>query len=176
MSLLRALLAFALCAGMVSPSTGSAATRYRSATTDSTGSVTITTVEGRIHVVPPSKGQVEVDDIAVAPSGGAVGWLAYYPNAATSYPIPLELVVYVEGKVRRFRGIELPIWQWQFRSGGHQVAFRQETVHGGMGVHFECRDLRNGRLVAEFTPEVDREGRPLPGEVPAWARELNAGR
>ena len=153
-----------------------AATPYRSASTDSTGRVAIVTTAGRTLSIPPAKEQVGVDEIVLAPGGSAVGWLALYPNAATSYPIPLELLVYADGKLHRFRGNELPIWKWRFVNGGEQVAFEQETVHGGLGVHYERRRVRDGRLVAQFTPETDHDGRRVSEDGPAWTRELDLDR
>ena len=37
-------------------------------------------------------------------------------------------------------------------AGGKQVAFEQETVHGGMGIHYELRDVATGNLIAAFDP------------------------
>jgi hypothetical protein len=149
---------------------------YRSASADSAGRVEIVTAAGRTVSIPPGKEQAGVDAIAVAPSGKAVGWLALYPNPATSYPIPLELIVYADGTLRRFRGNELPVWRWHFLDHGAEVAFEQETVHGGMGVHYERRRVRDGRLMAQFTPEVDNDGRLLTDDGPAWTRHLDQDR
>jgi hypothetical protein len=150
-----------------------AAGGYRSASADSTGRVEIVTTTGRTILIPPAKEQVGADDITLAPDGRAVGWTAMYPNVATSYPIPLELLVYADGKLHRFRGNELPIWRWRFSGDGTEVAFEQETVHGGIGVHYERRRVRDGRLVAQFTPEADGYGRRISAEGPAWTRDLD---
>jgi hypothetical protein len=155
---------------------GCTAPRYRSAMPDAQGGIKIETSTGRTVVISRSEGEVEADQVRVAPGGYAVGWLALYPNNATSYPIPLELVVYADGAARRFRGIDLPIWDWQFQSEGRRVAFRQETVHGGIGVHYELHELPDGKLLAEFTPGVDSLGRSLEGGVPDWAHELASKR
>jgi hypothetical protein len=155
---------------------GRSLTHYRSASADSTGRVEIVTATGRTISIPPAKDQVGVDEIVLAPDGRAVGWVSMYPNAATSYPIPLELLVYAGGKLHRFRGNDLPIWKWRFVDGGDQVAFEQETVHGGMGVHYERRRIRDGRLMDQFTPETDRDGRRISEEGPAWTRELDLER
>ena len=164
------------CLALAAPvlaATARSATLYRSASADSTGRMEIVTVTGRIFSIPPAKDQVGVDEIVLAPSGSAVGWVAMYPNAVTSYPIPLELLVHADGKLHRFRGNELPIWKWRFVNGGEQVAFEQETVHGGLGVHYERRRVRDGRLVVQFTPETDRDGRRISEDGPAWTRDLD---
>src|SRR5262249_21090826 len=75
--------------------------------------------------------QVEFKDVVISPDRRTVGWLAMYSNCCTSYPIPLALVLYSDGKTREFTGTGLPIWRWAFQNEGKQVAFEQETVHGG---------------------------------------------
>ena len=103
--------------------------------------------------------------------------MAQYPNCCTSYPIPLALVVYSNGIKRSYTGNGLPVWKWRFVGPGSQVAFRQEIVHGGLGVNFELRDVLSGDLVAEFSPTVGPDGQPLPGQrVPEWVAMLDAAR
>src|SRR5882672_2318993 len=75
--------------------------------------------------------QVGFDRVAISPDGRVVGWVALFPNCCTSYPIPLALVLYSNGKTRTMTGIDLPIWRWCFEANSTQVAFEQETVHGG---------------------------------------------
>jgi hypothetical protein len=48
----------------------------------------------------------------MSPSKAAVGAQAMFPNCCTSYDIPLQLVVYAAGKVHRFTGRNLPIFEW----------------------------------------------------------------
>jgi hypothetical protein len=104
-----------------------------------------------------------------------VEWLAEYPNCCTSYPIPLKLVIYTDGSVRTFTGSGLPVWQWGFQAGGTQFAFEQETVHGGLGVHYELHDVATGRLLAEYDPAVGPDNRVLTKQnVPQWVAELDA--
>jgi len=168
--------AFLILAGPALAIAAPSATRYRSASADSTGRVEIVTTTGRAIPIAPAKEQVGVDLVTLAPNGNAVGWVALYPNVATSYPIPLELLVYADGKLRRFHGNGLPIWVWRFLDDGAQISFEQETVHGGLGVHYERRRVNDGHLVAEFTPDVDRDGRRISSEGPAWTRDLDQDR
>jgi hypothetical protein len=115
------------------------------------------------------------DNIAISPNGDAVGWLDLYPNCCTSYPIPLKLAVYMNGKLRTFTGSGLSISRWHFTSDGHRVAFEQETVHGNWGVHYELRDIASRRLVTEYDPSIDQNGHPLPDQpLPQWVADLNA--
>ena len=129
--------------------------------------------ERRVHLITPAKreivpaadsDQVEVESLLVSRDGTAAGWLALYPNEATSYPIPLKLLVWSHGRLHSFTGIGLPVWTWCFVGEGSLVAFEQETVHGGMGVHYELRDVVNDRKRGDWEP-----GR---GHPPAWAAPL----
>jgi hypothetical protein len=80
-------------------------------------------------------------------------------------------MVLSNGRVRSFTGDGLPVWQWSFQSSGKRVAFRQETVHGGLGTHYELRDVATGRLIAKYSPD----NQPLAIQnVPTWVAELNA--
>lgn len=156
--------------------------RYVRTSVGKNGTLQTVTAAGRVIVPTPEPEiefigkQVGVDHIRVAPDKLAVGWLALFPNCCTSYPIPLALAVYSGGIKRSYHGNGLPIWKWRFTAGGNQVAFRQETVHGGLGVHYELRDVRNGDLIAECTPKVGPDNHPLPSQrVPGWVAVLDAG-
>jgi hypothetical protein len=118
--------------------------------------------------------QVGFDRAAISTDGRVVGWVALFPNCCTSYPIPLALVLYSNGKTRTLTGIGLPIWRWCFEANGTQVAFEQETVHGGLGVHYELRDTESGDLIAQYSPEVGPDNQPLEKQnVPGWVTELD---
>ncbi|MGH7702353.1 MAG: hypothetical protein ACREMO_04630 [Gemmatimonadales bacterium] len=140
---------------------------YEAATADSTGLLSIR-VSAQHTIVPPrDSGQVGIDQVAISPDRHAVGWLVLYLNCCTSYPIPLTLKVYARGTLRSFTGIDLPVWRWRFEGGGKQVAFYQETVHGGIGAHYELRDVRSGRLVGQYQPS---DSTP----APPWVARLTA--
>ena len=142
---------------------------YRRAEAGADGRVLIVTADGRKVVADRRGDQVGVDKIAVAPDGRSVGWLPLYPNCCTSYPIPHELVIFASGRERELRGNGLPVWQWAFLAGGAQVAFRQETVHGGMGIRYELREVATGALLGEYEPGTS-------GDAPAWVRDLDGDR
>jgi len=160
------LLACGLAAGLLGFS-GAGTETYRRADIDSLAQLQIVTSANRRIVPAKLSGQVGFEQAAISANGRAVGWLALFPNATTSYPIPLALVVLENGRRREFRGEGLPIRQWAFSPDGKQVRFRQETVHGGLGIHYEQRDVATGRLVAQFDPAAGRT-------PPAWAQELDA--
>jgi hypothetical protein len=129
----------------------------------------IVTSGGRQIVPDKETDQVGFDKVAISPDHRAVGWLLLFPNSATSYPIPLKLIIYVDGRQLTFTGMDLPVWRWAFSTDSRQVAFQQETVHGGLGVHYELRDLSDGRLVAAYDPVPD-----TPGAAPPWVQLLDA--
>jgi hypothetical protein len=76
-----------------------------------------------------------------------------------------KLVIYSDGTVHTFTGAGLPIWRWQFDSTSTRVAFYQETVHGGMGAHYELRDIVTEALVMQYEPAASEP-------PPAWAAPL----
>jgi hypothetical protein len=156
---------------------GRAADRYTGAKVDPTGVLQIRIADGRVIPIKKKPAQEAFDRIEVAADGSALGWTEEYPNCCTSYPIPLTLVIYFGGSTREFKGRELPIFNWHFTADSRQFAFEQETVHGGMGVHYELHEVRTGRLVAEFTPAVLPDNRSsAPTNVPKWVADLNAKR
>jgi endonuclease/exonuclease/phosphatase family metal-dependent hydrolase len=161
----KPILFFALVLGL--PGVAGASETYRRADIDSLGQLRIVTSTNRRFAPTRLKGQVGFDKASIAANGRAAGWLALFPNAATSYPIPLALVVLENGRRREFRGEGLPIWRWAFSPDGKQVRFRQETVHGGMGIHYEQRDIATGKLAAQFDPSATRT-------PPAWVQALDA--
>src|ERR1041385_4743815 len=74
---------------------------------DAAGQLQITTSEKKTITPKKNRDQVGFEMPAVAPDHNSVGWLALYPNANTSYPIPLELVIQFNGRTRSFRGVGL---------------------------------------------------------------------
>jgi hypothetical protein len=150
---------------------------YVRARVDADGQLRIATAAGQTIEPKKDPEQVGFAKPQVAADRSAVGWLAQYPNCCTSYPIPLKLMIMVNGTVQVFTGNGLPIWQWGFLASGTQVAFQQETVHGGLNVHYELRDVATGRRLAEYDPPVGSDDRPLARQnVPKWVTELDAGR
>ena len=142
---------------------------YRRAEIDQQGQLRIVTSQGREIVPRKDKDQVGFDKTAISADHRAVGWLGLYPNCCTSYPIPLKLEVYMNGQQHTFTGSGLPVWRWAFSEDGKRVAFEQETVHGGIGVHYELREISTGRLVSEYNSHPE-----TPGEPPAWVRTLDS--
>jgi hypothetical protein len=138
---------------------------------DPSGQLHITTKHHR-EIVPKKEGeQTGFADAQISPDERAVGWLALYPNCCASYPIPLKLVILANGAQRTYTGNGLPIARWGFWAGGKQVAFQQETVQGGMGVHYELRDIETGDLADKYDPDANPDSISKP---PRWVVVLDS--
>jgi hypothetical protein len=140
------------------------AAQYSSARVNDKGELQIQA--GR-HLLPAPKiesEQVGFEQPAVSPDHSTVGWLALYPNCCTSYPLPLALVLYRDGKIlRTIIGEGTPIWRWSFVGDGSRIALRQETAHGSRNTHYELREVASGRRIAYYDSADHRS-------VPKWAR------
>jgi hypothetical protein len=160
-----------VCGVAQSPSVPSRDTLFASAEVDAQGQLHIRTTEGKDITPDKDPTQVGFDKPAVSPDQHSVAWLALYPNCCTSYPVPLNLVMYSRGTVSRFAGHGLPIWKWCFLAGG-KIAFKQETVHGDSGVHYELHDVDGGVRVSVYdhkpSDENDASGRP------DWVKAVDA--
>lgn len=160
--------AFAVCIGGMQPAAVLPQVEtYERATVDGSGQLRILTTDDREILLSKAGDQLGVAKPALSPTRTAVGWLALYPNWRTSSPVPLKLVIYSRGHFDTFTGIGLPMSRWRFEDDGRQVAFKQETVHGDLGVHYELRDISTGRLVADFEPGGG-------GAAPPWVQRLDA--
>ncbi|HYL34698.1 MAG TPA: hypothetical protein VEV17_02160 [Bryobacteraceae bacterium] len=130
----------------------------------SDGSAHLTDASGHELVVPKEQDQVDISQAAIAKDQQSVGWLAEFPNPDSTYAIPLILIVYRAGKIRRF-GDGLLIVDWRFLADGGQIAFYSNTVHSDLAPHYELRDVRSGRLLGKW------DG-PRSEKAPRWTREL----
>ena len=149
--------------------------RYATADVQPDGRLRLTTTRGAVAWAPrdlqgEDQPQAAFSEARIAPDRATVGWLALYPSCCQSYPIPLALMLYRDGAVRRsLTGAGMPIWHWRFVDGGRAVAFVQRPTHGAAPDHYELRDVASGRLRAEVDHD-DGDTAPLPG----WARGLDA--
>jgi hypothetical protein len=138
---------------------------------DPSGQLRISTKHRREIVPKKEPEQTAFADAIISPDGRAVGWLALFPNCCATYPIALKLVILFNGESRTYTGNGLPISRWCFWGGGKQAAFEQETVHGGMGVHYELRDVATGELVDKYDPDANPEAVTKP---PRWVVVLDS--
>ena len=152
------------------------AEHYRAAEVQADGRLRLTTTRGATRWAPSDGGalpepQSAFEQARISADGATVGWLALYPGCCQSYPLPLALVLYRDGReLRAMTGAGMPIWHWRFVHGGRDVAFVQRPSHGAAPDHYELRDVATGRLRAQFDQPGDAHA-PLP----RWARGVTPG-
>jgi hypothetical protein len=155
---------FTLAAGLAA-----AQARYFRAEENEKHDLVITTSGGERIVVGKSDRrwadelQTEFKNIAISRDGAAVGWVAYYPNCCTSYPVPILVEVYTAGRRHTFQPPIAP-WHWCFVDGSASVAAISTTVHGPQNEVIELWDVSTGTKRGEFT-WMDGETYP---RAPAW--------
>ena len=153
-----------------------AAEHYRAADVQADGRLRLTTARGATRWAPSDTSalpepQSAFEQARISADGATVGWLALYPGCCQSYPLPLALVLYRDGReLRAMTGAHMPIWHWRFVHGGRDVAFVQRPSHGAAPDHYELRDVATGRLRAQFDQPGDAHA-PLP----RWARGVTPG-
>ena len=140
------------------------------------GNLVIVTSDRRTIVVPKEREQTAFVKPVLSANRTAVGSQAEFPNCCTSYDIPLQLVVYANGKIHRFTGIGLPIFRWHFVDDGRRVAYSQETVHFACVTHYELRDVESERLIdsADIPQPCGQDPNPTIGRVPKWVSDLSS--
>jgi len=116
----------------------------------------------RSQAIPPESQQVDCKDLAVAPDRHTVAWSVLVPNCCTSYPIPIAVVAYRNGKKIVIHPDGLMVHSWHFLERGDQIAVLFGPVHGeAVGAHLYKSS--NGKVIASW----DAKGTP-----PDWARGL----
>jgi hypothetical protein len=126
---------------------------------DSEGALHLVDAAGRDAKVSKEKDQVAFSSPQVAGDNQTVGWLAEFPNCCTSYPIPMTLVIYRDGKIIQQLKPGMMIVDWRFRVGGRQVAFCTNTVHGDSAPHCELYDVNSAKLLEEFDGNAGERSR-----------------
>jgi len=147
---------------------------YRSVAIGANGSLVITRSDRKVIVVPKRGEQTAFAQPRLSADRTAAGAQAEFPNCCTSYDIPLQLVVYTNGRVHRFKGIGLPIFRWQFADRGTRVAYSQETVHSSCATHYELREIASGRLIDSMNIPAAPcgEGLARGRKIPRWVNEF----
>ncbi|HEY9024861.1 MAG TPA: hypothetical protein VIP05_11220 [Burkholderiaceae bacterium] len=127
--------------------------------------------DGRHLQAPRTEpGQEGFEQVRVSPDGRTVGWVARMPNCCTSYPVPLVLVLFRDGRVIRRFDEAPPIWHWAFSHDGREVVTQQAVTHGPEYFHFARRRISDGRTLAEFDCNQDE---PVHAPRPAWSRVVD---
>jgi hypothetical protein len=149
---------------------------YDSATINADGHLVIAKTNGQRVLVRKEPEQTTFSPPTISSARTAVGAQAMFGNCCTSYDIPLQLVVYADGRVHRFKGVGLPIFQWGFVDYGTRIAYGQEPVHFGCSIHYELRDIGSERLIEQVdVPEpCGQIPNPQPVMIPVWVASLTS--
>jgi hypothetical protein len=158
---------------------------YASAAIDADGNLRIVTTARKVVVVPrggapesaaSSGRQTTFATPVLSDDRSAVAAPALFKNCCTSYDIPLQLVVYSQGRTHRFEG-GLAIFDWHFADGGRRVVFSQQTVHFACSVRWELRDVASERLLAaaDVAEPCGENPNPAPVKAPEWVTGTTSG-
>lgn len=157
--------------------------RYLRAAVNAQGRLRID-VENAAPVIVPLDRPVEhqsrhvgFTDIAIAPNGRAVGWIAQYSSCGPIGPVadgyycdgvPGRLVVYEARRIHSY-GDGIPIWNWAFLAGGSQVGYMRMMMHFSNEEYYELRDVETDRLLDKVTVDITAP----PATLPEWVRKVD---
>lgn len=126
--------------------------------------------DGRTVPAPKTEPeQAGFEQARVSADGRTVGWVAQMPNCCTSYPLPLVLVLYRDGKVIRRFDEAPPIWDWAFVPGRDEVVIRQAYPHGPEYFTFTRLRIADGKALASYECSQDEK---VHAPRPAWTRVI----
>jgi hypothetical protein len=118
--------------------------------------------DGREVVVPKERDQQGAEEIQLSDDHKTVGWLVEYPNCCTSYPIPMTVVLYRDGRIIRRLENGRAIFRWAFLKGEKQVAYFSDTVHSNLAPECVLVDVATGKTVESWKRDE--------GPLPAWTK------
>jgi len=141
---------------------------FRDAVIDDAGQLHITLANGKEVMPPTLEGQTAFESPAISADHLTVGWLADYADSVTPgevVTLPHALVIYAAGRIVQTFRPDHSFYDWQFRSGGKQVAYSTGPLHGGAS---ECvlAETSSGRVIEKWL--VTNDAAP-----PEWANGLN---
>src|ERR1700678_479228 len=143
---------------------------YTSFFINDTARLHIRLVSGQYVLAPKEKYQAGFDSPAISPDGKTIGWLQLYPFPKTdkddydSGPIASGLAIYRNRRIIHQFGTPQVFYDWQFRSGGSEVAYATGPTHGGASEALLC-DIASGKILARWIPGT--------ANPPEWAKGLN---
>jgi hypothetical protein len=114
--------------------------------------------DGAARTAPTQPQQIGCDHVTVATDGRTVGWSVLVDNCCTSYPIPIAVVIYNDGKQTVISPDQM-VWEWRFIEEGKRVAVLSGPVHGDAAAA-NLYDAHDGKPLARW----DGKGTP-----PTWA-------
>ncbi len=133
-----------------------APTRISDAEVIGDGTVNIRFSNGRSVQVRPEKGQAGREQLQVATSGTAVGWLEVDVPVG-SYSVPTTLTVYRAGKPLKHFGDGLVLVDWKFIDNNRHIRFSSTQAHGpGTDwLAMEVHDIETGRLLKRWLEQSE---------------------
>jgi len=165
-----------LASGVVAVSApGAAAEHYLAVSTrDESKVLTITSAHGTISAPRTEHDQASFSQAQISPNADTVGWLAEVSGCCQSYPLPLALVLFRDGKVVFRFHEETAIWHWAFLAGGEEVAYQWTFPHGFVPTYYVRRSAETGAVLDRFTCDIDENsGKYLvPARIPEWVRKV----
>src|SRR5271167_3479994 len=113
--------------------------------THDAGVVHVVDGSGKDIVPPKEKDQIACSDPKISADKQTAGWLVDYENCCTSYPIPLTLVLYRNGRVVQRIAPGQMIYAWHFWKND-EVAVSDGPTHNPSGPQIRLYDIRTGKL------------------------------
>jgi len=125
------------------------------------GAVRVVERSGATKSIALEPKQVGTEHLRIAPDRRTVGWSVLIENCCTSYPVPVTVNVYRDGKKVSISPDGLMVWEWRFVGRGDRIAVLYGPVHG-YAAGANLYDTRNGKLLASCN---------TPCKAPRWANE-----
>ncbi len=169
MRVLSPLLAFLICGSTICAERYGAVPPGRELKT-----LAITTISGTVEAPFTEANQESFGRARISSDGKTIGWLAEVANCCTSYPLPLALVIFRDGKViYRFREATA-IWRWTFLARGTQVAYQWTFPHGFVPTYYTLRSLETGSVLNKFVCRINESTHEYikPERIPDWVRAV----
>ncbi|HSN00152.1 MAG TPA: hypothetical protein VLS52_03970 [Rudaea sp.] len=154
---------------------GAAAERYLGVSSGGkTKALALTTAKGVVPAPRTEQDQESFSQARISPDRETAGWLADVSGCCQSYPLPLALVLFRDGKVAFQFHESTAIWHWTFLAGGREVAYQWTYPHGFVPTFYTRRSTRTGAVLERFTCEIDeKSGKYLvPKRIPPWVRAV----
>ena len=114
---------------------------------------------GAVKIMPPERQQVGCDNILVDSDKHTVAWSMLVDNCCTSYPVPIAIVLYRDGKKRVISTGQM-IWKWRFVREG-RIAVVSGPVHG-LAAEANLYSIQSGRVLESWNGH---------GNSPEWAKD-----
>lgn len=130
--------------------------RISAAEVSEDGIVRIRFSNGRSVQVPAEKGQSGREQLQVATSCRAVGWLDIDAPVG-SYSVPTTLTVYTVDKPLKHFGDGLVLVDWKFIDGDKHIRFSSSPAHGPGAdwLTIEVHDIETGRLLERWLEQSE---------------------